>query len=164
MMPPITDVRFIGSRGLLLYEHSRAGNRFGFLYSQDWGRNWIDSELEGISGSAHLVDWSVRSPHEGVAVVASDSGIPIDGDASRETAYWLIRTPNGFQWTIDEVVERGYEQGFVASDYLYPSEWDQSSELWQILEADDVLSVTNSRIVVLQLTMNSIWSAAPSDR
>ncbi len=53
-IPYITDVKFIGKRGLLLYEHSMAGNHFGFLYSQNQGKNWIvlSCRLVGPSSSA----------------------------------------------------------------------------------------------------------------
>ncbi|MEM8548434.1 MAG: hypothetical protein AAGF46_09775 [Pseudomonadota bacterium] len=36
----ITDVRFIGRRGLLLHEHSGGGQYFGFFYTQDFGETW----------------------------------------------------------------------------------------------------------------------------
>jgi ribulose-phosphate 3-epimerase len=34
-------------------------------------------------------------------------------------------------------------------------------DLWQIREAEDVLSVINNAIVVLQLSMNRVWSVNP---
>lgn len=164
-IPTITDVRFIGKRGLLLYELSRAGYLFGFFYSQNWGETWINSEITGANGPAFLVDWSVRKPHEGVAVLKASVELPLQGDDySRLIGYWVLRTQNGFRWTVEKVIERQPGADAAASSYLFPPEWDPTSDLWQIREADDVLSVVNNGIVVLQVRMNRVWPADPSDR
>lgn len=160
----IADVQFIARRGLLLYEHSMAGNSFGFLYSQDLGENWINSELEGISGSFYLVDWSVRRPQHGVAVIHSDSGIPIDGDPERETAYWVVESTGGFRWRIVRTIQRGDVADFDPKTIAWPSEWDALDDSWILAIDDGEVSVRRSedgveKRKVLSLPSGIIWTS-----
>ena len=164
----ITDVKFIAGRGLLLYEHSLAGNSFGFLYSQNLGMTWIDSELEGISGSYYLVDWSVRHPHHGIAVIHSDSGVPIDGDPYRETGYWIVETSAGFRWKIVKTIQRGHEADFDSAAVAWPSEWDALDDSWQLFSGDKLVSVSRRQKggemrKVLSLPTGVVWTAKDTD-
>ncbi|MEN7342989.1 MAG: hypothetical protein AAAFM81_08590 [Pseudomonadota bacterium] len=167
-IPYISDVKFIGKRGLLLYEHSRAGNSFGFLYSQSSGETWIDSKLEGISGSFYLVDWSVRRPHQGIAVVHSDSGIPIDKDINRETKYWVVKTQNGFRWRIERTIERGKDENSDPDSVVWPSEWDETDNSWLLTSEANRAAIVRApsgqpNQEVLSLPTGVIWQSSDTD-
>lgn len=167
-IPYISDVKFIDRRGLLLYEHSLAGNSFGFLYSQNAGETWIDSNLEGISGSYYLVDWSVRRPHQGIAVVHSDSGVPINSDINRETKYWVIETKGGRRWTIQRAIQRGEAGGFDPDAVLWSSEWDEPDDSWRLVSDSGRAYVVHASVgqpdqEILLLPVGAICKSTDND-
>ncbi|MEM1262753.1 MAG: hypothetical protein AAGH76_10185 [Pseudomonadota bacterium] len=142
----VTDVRFIGRRGLLLHEHSVGGQSVGFLYSQDFGETWLPSvRADGVMGSFALIGWSVRAPHNGVAVIRSAGGIQISQNSEREVAYWVIKTPNGFRWRIDRIVTDDQADSFDPNQALWPSDWGELDTAWS-------LGTTEARATVYRVT------------
>ncbi len=120
------------------------------------------------TGSFYLVDWSVRHPQRGIAVVYSDSGIPIDGDPERETAYWVIETANGFRWNIVRTVQRGQDANFDPATIAWQDEWDAQNDRWKLVVDDDRISVHRSddgveQHNVLTLPSGIVWTVEPTE-